>query len=133
MDAVFALTSVLSGHLVSEHVEALREWLAKGGDEPVVAMPVDKTAAWALRCQNYCGDAAGADIEATASMTGIWFRHPTLSREWRLVVRWAELQDGSLCDFDECDEVATEERGAMSYCCQHAHEHDELLEGQKSR
>lgn len=41
MDPNAALYSILSGHMISEHVESLREWLLNGGFHPNVIMPVD--------------------------------------------------------------------------------------------
>jgi len=47
MDSKAALNSILCGHMISEHVESLREWLLNGGFHPNVIMPVDCHVAFA--------------------------------------------------------------------------------------
>ena len=41
MDPNAALQSILSGHMIADHAEALRDWLRNGGFEPSIALPVD--------------------------------------------------------------------------------------------
>jgi hypothetical protein len=41
MDPNTALTSILSGHMIADHVEALRDWLSADGFAPLVCMPSD--------------------------------------------------------------------------------------------
>lgn len=41
MDPNAALDSILRGHMIADHVEALREWLSRGGFAPTGSVPVD--------------------------------------------------------------------------------------------
>lgn len=41
MDPNAALQSILSGHLIADHAEALRDWLRSGGFPPQIALPAD--------------------------------------------------------------------------------------------
>jgi hypothetical protein len=41
MDPNTALLAILRGHMVAEHIEALREWISKGGFFPLVDPPLE--------------------------------------------------------------------------------------------
>jgi hypothetical protein len=90
MDPTTALQSILCGHMIHDHAEALRDWLASGGFEPTVSISVD------------CHEAFGAwpkfPAQVTADRWGIWLRRepdtdfsaPVVSMAWDDVLK---LQD----------------------------------------
>lgn len=96
MDPNAAFESILHGHMVADHVEALEGWLLGGGFEPAeVLMPVDKHPFFAAHCERTHGDAAGHGIRVKANSTGIWTFNVGAD-DWYLVARWswlAKLED----------------------------------------
>lgn len=94
MDPTQALASILCGHMVADHVEALTEWLASGGfDAAILPMPADKHEFFAAHCERQYGDAAGLCIEVKADKRGIWTQGASEQQEddWNLVGRWFEI------------------------------------------
>jgi hypothetical protein len=83
MDPNAAFDSILHGHMVADHVEALTEWLASGGFRPrELIMPVD--------CHPYFSD-------HVLRLHGQWLRVPKPPLVYAKADRygvWTQVQDG---------------------------------------
>lgn len=94
MDPTQALTSILCGHMVADHVEALTEWLSDGGFEPShLLMPADKHEFFAAHCERVYGNSRGYAVDVKANNVGIWTQGGSERQkdDWNLVGRWNEI------------------------------------------
>lgn len=89
MDPMSALISILCGHEVADHADALRGWLASGGFEPVVISPADisESFAWHLEAQYGNHDPR----EFKANRAGIWSRDEVRD-DWWLAASWSQVE-----------------------------------------
>lgn len=106
MDPVACLNSILCGHEVHEHIQALREWLARGGFEPECLLSVDCDPLFAHHCSRQYGNNDPRDFKATS--WGVWSRD-YWNDDWQLVADWSQLlaeleREGHEAWHDDADE-----------------------------
>jgi hypothetical protein len=101
MDPNAALEAILCGHMVADHADALREWLASGGFAPAeLLMLADKHPFFAGHCARVYGDAAGLDVRVKADRQGVWTARA--EERWLLAVTFGQLANFT----DACDECS---------------------------
>lgn len=89
MDPNEALTSILCGHMISDHCDALRDWFLRGGFEPEVLMPCDKHLFFAAHCERQYGNHDERRVKANG--IGIW-TYSAAEDDWHLVGRWGVIE-----------------------------------------
>jgi hypothetical protein len=91
MDPNEALANILRGHLVSEHAEALTDWLARDGFAPSdTTIPADPADFIAKHCARHYPHIERSTIRVRADKAGIWTSAPPRG-PWICAEIWFDL------------------------------------------
>jgi hypothetical protein len=92
MDPNVALECILRGYLISDHAEALTEWLSRDGFAPAdtTVPPVDPAAFVAKHCARHYPHLDRETILVRADKAGLWTAPPE-GRPWISIGIWFDL------------------------------------------
>jgi hypothetical protein len=90
MDPIAALNSILCGHEVADHADALRDWLSSGGFQPECILSIDCDAYFARHCSERYGNNDPRRMKANGR--GVW-SYDEARDDWWLVASWSQLID----------------------------------------
>lgn len=91
MDPNSALTSILNGHMMYDHAEALQDWLCGRGFAPEVQLlPVDCHEFFAAYRDRYHLNERGG-MKVKANCMGLYAQAVEKDDSWHLVASWREL------------------------------------------
>lgn len=90
MDPKVALENILRGFLISEHAQALMDWLACGGFAPSeMTVPNVPAHFVKMHCGRHYPGVAYSEIRVRADKAGLWTAAP--ERQWLCIDIWFEI------------------------------------------